>query len=299
MNFLSKAFKGNNIGYLFTLPALLYMLVFVGYPTVDNIILSLQDVNVMTVASKVKEFVGLSNYFELFQDPVLKIAIRNTFYFTIACIFFQFIIGFALALFFNLKFSLAKPLRGFLMIAWMIPLTVTSVLFKFMFSVSGGIINEILMYFHIISKPVEWLLQPASALWSTIICNIWIGIPFNMILITTGLSTIPAEIYESSSIDGANPLQKFFYITLPLLKPSLEAVLILGFIYTFKVFDVIYVMTQGGPVNATELLSTFAYRVSFAEFSFSKGAATANILFVILFAIGLFYLKLIKDDEVM
>lgn len=299
MKFFSNAIKGNNLGYLFTLPALIYMLVFVGYPTVDNIILSFQHVDVMTIASKVKEFAGISNYTEVLDNPVLKISTLNTLLFTLGSIVFQFIIGFVLALFFNLKFGLAKPLRGFLMIAWMIPLTVTAVLFKFMFSVSGGIINEALMYLHIINQPVEWLLHPTSALWSTIICNIWIGIPFNMILITTGLSTIPTEIYESSNIDGANPIQKFFYITLPLLKSSLEAVLILGFIYTFKVFDVIYVMTQGGPVNSTEVLSTFAYRTSFTEFSFSKGAATANILFIILFIVGLFYLKLIREDEVM
>lgn len=253
----------------------------------------------MTLNSKVREFIGFSNYIDIFHDEVMKIAIKNTFYYTIGSIAFQFVFGFALALLFNKKFALAKPLKGFLMIAWMIPVTITGLMFKFMFSVDGGIINVFLLNLHLIHTPVEWLLKPNSAMWSLIITNIWIGIPFNMILISTGLTTITPDIYESADIDGANPIRKFFSITLPLLKPALEAVLILGFIYTFKVFDVVYVMTQGGPVNATEMLSTYSYKLSFTQFDFSRGAAVANVLFVILFIVGLGYLRLINNDEVM
>jgi multiple sugar transport system permease protein len=152
---------------------------------------------------------------------------------------------------------------------------------------------------HIINTPIEWLLSPGPAIWSVITANIWIGIPFNMILLSTGLTTIPKSLYESANIDGANIFQQFFNITLPLMKQSIETVLVLGFIYTFKVFDLVYVMTQGGPVNATELLSTYSYKLSFVEFNFSKGAAVANILFIILFLVSLVYIKLVKEDEVM
>lgn len=291
--------NNENVGYFFVLPALIFMMAFIGYPIVNNIILGFQDVNVMTFSSKVKEFVGLQNYIELFKDQILTIAIKNTLYFTIGSIVFQFVVGFALALFFNLNFSFSKPIRGFLMVSWMIPITVTALMFKFMFGSNGGIINEFLLNLSIISKPVEWLVYPTTAMWALIITNIWIGIPFNMILITTGLSTIPKDIYESAGIDGAKWFQKFFRITLPMIKSSLEAVLILGFIYTFKVFDLVFVMTQGGPVNATEMLSTYSYKLSFTEFNFSKGASVANILFVILFLVSLFYLKLVHEDEVM
>lgn len=291
--------SNENIGYYFVLPALIFMLAFIGYPIINNIILSFQDVNVMTLSSKVKPFVGLQNYTALFKGKILTTTIINTFVFTVGSIIFQFIIGFALALFFNMKFSLSKPIRGFLMVAWMIPITVTGLMFKFMFGANGGIINEILLNLHLIGNPVEWLVNPKTAMWAVIIANIWIGIPFNMILITTGLSTVPFDIYESADIDGASHIQKFFLITVPMIIPAIETVLILGFIYTFKVFDLVFVMTSGGPVNATEMLSTYSYRLSFTEFNFSKGAAVANVLFVILFLVSLLYLRLVKEDEVM
>jgi len=132
-----------------------------------------------------------------------------------------------------------------------------------------------------------------------VIANIWIGIPFNMMLILTGLTTIPDEIYESANLDGANKLQTLFQITIPMIKPAIMSVLTLGFVYTFKVFDLVWVMTKGGPINSTELVSTYAYRLSFEEFQFSKGAASANVLFVILLIVGMFYIKTINDDEVM
>lgn len=295
----TKQYENETAGYFFVMPALIFMLAFIGYPIINNIILGFQDVNVMTFNSKIKEFVGLRNYVELFKGQVLSVAILNTFYFTIGSILFQFIIGFALALFFNMKFSFSKPVRGFLMVSWMIPVTVTALMFKFMFGANGGIINEFLLNLHLTGKPVEWLVHSTTAMWALIIANIWIGIPFNMILITTGLSTIPNDIYESANIDGASRLRKFFSITLPMLKAPIQAVLILGFIYTFKVFDLVFVMTQGGPVNATEMLSTYSYKLSFTEFNFSKGAAVANILFLILFIVSLFYLRLVAEDEVM
>jgi multiple sugar transport system permease protein len=273
------------------------MIAFIGYPIVYNIILSFQDVNVMTVNNPVKEFIGFGNYKELFQKNILVDALIHNLIYTIACILLQFSIGLALALIFNSTIRIVKFVRGIVMVAWLVPLTITGLLFKFIFSTNGGVINAFLLTFNLSSKPVEWLLQPDLALISLIITNTWIGIPFNMILLVTGLSTISVEIYESALIEGVSPWQKFFYITLPLLKPAIGAVLVLGFIYTFKVFDLVYVMTKGGPVNATEMLSTYSYRLSFSEFSFSKGAAVANILFAVLFAISLIYLYMIRKEE--
>lgn len=183
------------------------------------------------------------------------------------------------------------------MMPWMIPITVTALIFKFIFSSNVGILNQALQALHLIDTPIDWLTQPGTAMFALIVANIWIGIPFNMILISTGLSTIPQELYESASVDGANKIQQFFRITLPLLKPAIESVLILGFIYTFKVFDLVYVMTKGGPVNSTHMLSTYSYKLSFEMFKYSKGAAVANILFVILLCASLLYLKFAYSDE--
>ncbi len=291
---------GAKMGFLFVLPAFLYMLVFIAYPMIQNLILSVKNVDVYTFAQPENQtFVGIQNYIELFTsgNSIMKKAIINTLIFTVGSIFFQFTIGFALALLFSKKFPGCSFFRGMTMISWLLPVTVAGLLFKFMFASSGGIINQFLMSLHIIDKPLDWLLQPRTAMVAIIVANIWIGIPFNMMLLITGLTTIPADIYESSNLDGANKIQTLFMITIPMIKPSIMSVLTLGFVYTFKVFDLVWVMTKGGPVNSTELVSTYAYRLSFEEFQFSKGAAAANVLFLILLVVGIFYIKLINDEE--
>lgn len=295
-----KKKSGTYLGFLFAMPALVYMLVFIGYPMIQNLVLSFKNVDVYTFAKPENQsFVGLQNYTELFTDvnSIMSRSIGNTLLFTAGSIFFQFFIGFGLALLFSKKFKGCSFFRGVTMISWLLPVTVAGLLFKFMFASSGGIINQFLMDLHLIQAPIDWLLEPGSAMTAIIIANIWIGIPFNMMLLITGLTTIPEEIYESAHLDGANKIQTLFRITIPMIKPAIMSVLTLGFVYTFKVFDLVWVMTKGGPVNATELVSTYAYRLSFEEFKFSKGAAAANILFMILLVVGCFYIKLINDEE--
>ena len=292
-----KLLRGNNAGILFILPALIFMLFFIAYPIISNIVLSMQEVTVMTLTMPNKPFIGLDNYFRLFKDDVLRLSIFNTLIFTLGSLIFQFIIGLLLAVFFNKEFSGAKQLRGLLIVPWMIPITITALIFKFMFTSNVGVINQILISLKIISTPIDWLTSSKTAMSALVMTNIWIGIPFNMILLLVGLTTIPKELYESSSIDGANKAQSFFNITIPMLKPTIESVLILGFIYTFKVFDLVFVMTGGGPVNTTQVLSTYSYKLSFSLFKYSEGAATANILFVILLIASLLYLKVTNTDK--
>ncbi|MDE6845988.1 MAG: sugar ABC transporter permease [Lachnospiraceae bacterium] len=298
MGKIKKFFRYDNVGIFFVLPAFLYMLIFVGYPIIRNIILSFQDVNAGNLVRGTKNFVMFNNYLELIGDSVFKTSLFNTLRYTVLCLVFQFVIGFALALFFNRKFAFAKPIRGILLVPWMIPVTVTALMFKLLFATDIGVINFILRSLHLINKNVEWLTTPGTAMFALICANVWIGIPFNMILISTGLTTIPKELYESSSIDGANKVQTFMRITLPLLKPTIESVLILGFIYTFKVYDLVYVMTSGGPVNSTHMLSTYSYKLSFEMFKYSKGSAVANVLLVILLIVGVFYIKATTEEEV-
>lgn len=273
------------------------MLIFVGYPIVSNIILSMQNVTVRNLVKGEKAFIGLKNYSTLFKDAVFWQSLKNTLVFTVSCLIVQFIIGFALALFFNRKFKFAKPIRGLLMIPWMIPMTITGLMFKFMFSTKVGIINYFLQAIGIISENIEWLTDPKTAMIAVVITNIWIGIPFNMILISTGLTSINEELYESASIDGASKVQKFFKITLPLMRSTIESILVLGFIYTFKVYDLVWVMTSGGPVNSTHLMSTYSYKLSFEKFQYSMGSAVANVLLVVLLLVGILYLKITMRGE--
>ena len=293
-----KSFKNQWSVYVFVIPAVIFMLLLIGYPLIYNIILSFQNVDLSSLTSGKSSFIGFENYKQLFATDVFGISVFNTIIYTVGSVVFQMLIGFLLAMFFSMKFRLASFLRGLIMIAWLIPLTITALLFKFMMRENAGVVNEMLMSLGVIDNPIQWLSDPKISLWSVIIANIWVGIPFNMLLLSTGLSNLPEDVFEAANLDGANWFQKLIHITIPLLRPVILVVLMLGFIYTFKVFDLVYVMTGGGPINSTEVLSTVAYRFSFDDFDFSMGAATANILFLILFVISLVYLRLIKDDEV-
>jgi multiple sugar transport system permease protein len=284
-------------GYIFILPGFIYILVILGYPLIYNVVLALRNVNVKTFASHTDVFVGLENFKMLIADPTFRKIYRNTLVFTFGCLFFQFTIGFIFALFFSQKFSLAGPIRGLVLVAYMMPMSVTALLGKNMFDVSSGVFNDLLMKMHLIKSPVEWLLSGGTAMAAVIFMNCWVGIPFNMLLLTSGLTGISQDIYESAEVDGASKFQKFIYITLPLVKPAITAVLMLGFIYTFKAFDLQFVMTSGGPLNATDVLGTYSYQLSFTQYEFSKGSASAIILFCCLFIVGLFYLRMIARED--
>jgi len=287
--------KRGKEAYFFILPAFIYMLIVLGYPLVYNLILSLQNVDVKNLTKGNATFIGLTNYINIFKDPTFLLVLRNTFIFTIACLVFQFTIGFAFAMFFNQKFKLSGPIRGMILVSYMMPMSVTGLLGKNIFS-NTGLINDLLSKIGITGP--EWLVTGSTAMMAVIIMNCWVGIPFNMLLLMSGLTNVPQNVYEAATIDGANWGQQFLHITLPLMKSSILSVLMLGFIYTFRAFDLMYIMTAGGPLNATDVLGTYSYVRSFTQFKFSEGSAIAMVLFVCLFIVGLFYLKLIaKEDD--
>lgn len=291
---LSMSARKNREAYCFILPAFVYMLLVLGYPLVYNVILSFKDVNVKNLAKGGSVFVGFQNYINLFQNDTFMLVLKNTFIFTIACLVFQFTIGFALALFFYQKFRVSGPVRGLLLVSYMIPMSVTGLLGKNIFS-NAGLVNNLLGKIGIAGP--EWLVNTSTALIAVIIMNCWVGIPFNMLLLISGLSSISPDVYESASIDGANWGQRFLHITIPLMKGSMLSVLMLGFIYTFRAFDLMYIMTAGGPLNSTDVLGTYSYMLSFTQYDFSKGSAVAMVLFVCLFIVGLFYLRLLSKED--
>lgn len=289
------------IAVLFLGPALIYLAVFCVYPILYNFVMGFQNMSMMNLRRHNYTFVGLQNYIDLFSDKtgVFQRSILNTFSYTIWSIIFQFILGFAIALLFSKRFAGAGPMRALLMLAWLLPATVTGLLGKYMFS-TDGIINTFLKAAGIIETNIGWLVNKETSLSTAILVNIWKGMPYNMMLLTTGLINIPNDVYESASIDGANGWKRFLHITLPLMKPTMATVLVLGFINTFKVFDLIYVLTGGGPVQSSEVLASVAYRYSFTSGAFSQGAAAANVLFVILLIVSFIYLRFVQTDtEVM
>lgn len=288
------AVKKNSEGYVFILPGVIYLLIVVGYPLIYNLVLSFKDVNVKNLSTGTSKFIGFQNYIELFQNPTFLLVFRNTIIFTIACLVFQFTIGFAFALFFSKKFTLAGPVRGLILIGYMMPMSVTGMIGQNIFA-NDGLINDLLSKLGMVGP--QWLVSTSVALIAVIIMNCWVGIPFNMLLLISGLTGISQDVYESSALDGANKFQQFRHITLPLMRSSIMAVLMLGFVYTFRAFDLMYIMTSGGPLNATDVLGTYAYTLSFTQFNFSKGSAVAMVLFACLFVVGIFYLRLTMKEE--
>jgi multiple sugar transport system permease protein len=282
--------------YFFVIPSLLFIGLFMLFPIAYNLIISFQNVTIMNLAGE-REFVGLLNYINIFKDLNFTVSMKNSFLFTAACLLFQFMIGFAFALFYNQKFPGRDLMRSLMLLAWMLPIVITATLFKWMLSNDYGIINYVLLSIGIIDQPIHWLTEVDTSLIGTVIGNVWVGIPFNMIILLSALQSLPEDLYEAAKIDGANRVQRFFHITIPLLKPTILILLMLGIVYTFKVFDLIFIMTAGGPVHSSTVLPLYAYQLAFQQFEFSMGAAVATVMFVILSVFASIYLWMIRKEE--
>ena len=284
--------------YMYILPATLFMLVFLVYPMISNLILSLNDVGLTFFSDKEYHWVGLQNYIDLFTaaDGLLLNAIKNTVVFTVITVIFQILISFALSLIFSQKYRIAKVSRGIILIAYILPVTVTTLLFKFIFMTDGGILNYLLQKWGIISSPVPWLIEANTAMASIIVTNLWINIPFSMLMFTSGLITLDSAYLEAAMIDGAGYWKRLIYVVIPSISETFKIVVTLAVIYAFKVYDVVFIMTNGGPAMSTDMLSTYAYRMSFTYHNYSDGAAAANILLIILLIMGTIYIRLIKKE---
>ncbi|WP_083750695.1 carbohydrate ABC transporter permease [Kribbella sp. ALI-6-A] len=276
---------------LFVLPAAIAMLALFGYPVVKNLVMSLQDYGLRTFFTGAAPFVGLDNYVTVVTDRLFSKALVNTALFTIGSIAFQFAIGLGLALFFRRKFPLSSLLRSLLLLPWLLPLIVSSATWRSILEQDNGILNRSLAGLGIINEPVPWLNSPSVALIAVIGVNIWIGIPFNVTLLYSGLSEIPDELYEAGSLDGATGWKAFLHITMPNLRAVAGVVLVLGVVYTIKVLDIILGLTGGGPANATQTLATQSYERSFVDFKFGEGAALSNILIVLSLLFAIVYLR--------
>ncbi len=269
----------------------------IGYPSIYTIFMSFQKYTLETLVSRQPQFIGFENYAAIFANPKFLVALKHSLLFTFASIFFQFTIGLGLAILFSKAFPMRNIMRGLLLSGWQIPSVVTGTIFLWLFNMDYGLVNFLLTSLHLVAEPVGWVTRADTALITVIIVNIWLGIPFNTILLSAGITGLPQDVYEAATVDGATGWQKMRHITLPLLKSTILAVLMLGFIYTLRVFDIIWIMTKGGPADATEVLPTFAYRLSFISFNFGQSAAVAVIILVILLGAAVLYLKFAIEDE--
>jgi multiple sugar transport system permease protein len=270
--------------YLFLLPAIIYICLLLIYPLIYNIELSFRDVSLISYMRGTSKYLGLGNYQKLFRDPIFHRILCNTAIFMVLSIVFQFVLGLLLALLFNRDFPLNNIFQGLILLPWFVPIMVKGNIFRWFFS-DMGTINGFLSSLGIISHPIPWITSKSLPIISLSIANIWLGIPFNFILLYTGLKAIPVELYECAQIDGARQWHQTIYITLPLLKPVIVTTLMLGSIFTIKVFDLVWIITKGGPGNISHLFSTYSYALAMEQFKFGMGAAVAIVMVLIVTAI--------------
>lgn len=283
-------------GVAFAAPLLVYLLVFYLYPLIRNVDLSVHDYNVRAFVQGNAEFVGWDIHAEVLSSPLFGRALLNTAIFTLASILLQYAFGLALAVFFSRHFPLSAVLRGLFLVPWLLPLIVSGSVWSWMMNSDNGIINAALQAFGF--DGINWLTSPATSLLAVTIANIWLGIPFNLVILYSGLRNIPDDVYEAAAIDGASGWPTFWHITFPLLRPVTAITLLLGLIYTLKVVDVIWIMTTGGPADSSLTLSVWSYRSAFgtSQPDFSPAAAIGNLLIVVALVAGFIYLWLQRRE---
>src|SRR5579875_3724225 len=221
--------------WLFLIPAIAYLLFAFALPIVYNVLLSFEQVSPATLSHFFSPGAGFSNYSFIINDPTSRDAIIRTFEFTVGSLVGQFVIGFALALLFSLRFPGRTIARSLIIVPWLLPLIVTGVIFRFLFQAEGGAINQLLATVGLVHHPVQWLNDPHLAFWTILVANIWLGVPFFTLLLYSALQDVPVEVKEAATIDGAGPWQRLRLVIVPIILPVIEVTFLLGFVFTVKV----------------------------------------------------------------
>jgi multiple sugar transport system permease protein len=281
---------------VFLIPAGLYVLFAFVVPVIYNLILSFEVTTPATIASLFAPWAGISNYKLTLLQSITQSALIRTLTFTVLSLLFQFLIGFGLALLFNLRFPLNKLARSLVIVPWLLPFLVTGFIFRFLFQLEAGAVNQVLLDVHLIHAPIGYLLSPGWAYVTVLITNIWLGVPFFTVLLFSALQDVPPELKEAAMIDGAGPWQTLVRVTLPVIRPVIEVTFGLGFVFTVKVFDIVISLTQGGPANSTQLIATWAYNLSFQQFDYGAGAALNTVLLIIALLVAPIYIRLNRDS---
>lgn len=276
------------------LPTVVLLGLFIAYPFVEGVLLAVTDTRVGVPG----KFVGVQNFLALLQDSIFRTAVWNTFVYTAVASVFKLALGLWLALLLNRHFKGKAFTRAFILLPFIIPTVLSTFAWKWMFDPTFSVINWLLYHLGLISGRINWLGDPDLAMISIIIVNIWRGVPFFAISLLAGLQTISPELNEAAAIDGARPWQRFWYITWPLLLPVTMVVVLFSVIQTFADFQIVYVMTGGGPANATHLFATYAYQIGIGTGLLSEGAAISLAMFPVLFLVVIIQLLYIRRVEV-
>ena len=276
--------------YAYLFPTIILLFILLLIPIIMVVCYSLYD-NVIVKKNPV--FVGLENYKTVLTDPNFHVAIRNTLFFVVVSIVAHMLIGMIFALVLNTRY-LGRRTKGIFRVIyalpWMFTASVIAILWRVMLD-PNGVINYLIQTLHLSADTIEFLASRDVALKSVTLINIWSGYPFYMISILAGLQGISIDLYEAAALDGADSIQTYFRITLPQLKPILISLIMLDFVWTLQQFALIWMTTGGGPVNATETVSTYIYKQGFSKYQYSLASTGAVILLILCTVIGIFYVR--------
>ena len=269
-------FKHNRnwLGFWFMLPAMAFLIFFLAYPLGLGIWLSFTDTRI----GRVGHFVGTENYEWLWDDAIFWLSVFNTLLYTFVASAIKFAIGLYLALLLNEHMPFKALLRAVVLIPFIVPTVLSAIAFWWIFDAQFSIISWSLRHLGLISGNIDFLGNPWNARWSVIFANIWRGIPFVAITLLAGLQTVPPSLYEAATIDGANRWQIFRHVTYPMLTPIIAVVMTFSVLFTFTDFQLIWVLTRGGPVNATQLMATLSYQRAILGGHLGEGAAISSAM---------------------
>ncbi|GAA0178356.1 sugar ABC transporter permease [Clostridium sediminicola] len=280
--------------YMYIIPALVLIIIFIGVPMIIGIKTSFYHYKLNEIE---QYFCGFENYINVIKNKIFLIALKNSFWWVAISLVFQVILGVTLALCLNKPFKGRAIYQAVVLAPWAVSGFLIGLIWKWLLNGQYGLVNDIFMKLHIIKEPIAFLSTEGLALVSTIIANVWYGIPFFAIMTLAALQSIPAEVYEAGSIDGASSVQTLFNITLPYIKPTLLVTILLRVIWIFNFADIIYTITNGGPANSSQILSTFIIFKAYTGLDFGQASALGVIFMLILLVYVAFYTVMTKFDK--
>lgn len=292
---LSPTTKRKLEPYLFLFPTLLLLLLLFGYPLVNSFVMGFQNYK-LTSPNKI-HFNGLDNFRKLFSDPDIWLIIRNSLVYVVASVAGQFLLGMTLALALKKHFPFRGLYQAIVFLPWSFSAFVIGLMHRWSFNGEYGVINDILLKFNIIGGKIAWLGTPGLSLLVVIFAMVWMGVPFFAIMILAALQSIPVEVYEASHIDGCGPLMRFFKITFPYIKPAVIVTILLRTIWIFNSFDLIVVITNGGPANYSQTLPSYMYTKAFASYDFGLASSLGVLLMVVLVLYVTIFLKVTRYNK--
>lgn len=288
--------RRRSAGLFLVAPAIIVLLAILGYPILESMMLALQRVQ-LSAGEIQRSFIGLGNFQRLLADETFRHAALNTLYFSVAEVVLVVVLGFGVALLLNHPLGRPGFFRILLVVPWAIAPVANAVLWKWILNANYGVLNGILQSLGLIDYYQVWLGSPFSALNFLLLVDVWKSVPFVALLLLAGLQRVPSILYRAAYMDGASRLQAFRHVTLPSMRGAVAIAVVLQTIWSLRVFDLVFVLTRGGPADATVLLNFLAYRVTFNFLDIGYGAAIANVIFVLTLLLAILYIRLVRPAE--